>query len=194
MNSLGEKLRKLREEKQLPLRKVAAFLDLDQAILSKIERGLRPAGREMVLKLASYYKVEEKELLVAWLSDKLLRELDGEDNAVEALQAAEEQVLYMTKPGRAEIIQSIHSIIKNDGRIAKAWLFGSVARGEQTGSSDVDIMVEMNDNENYSLFDLIDIAFEIEQKVNRKVDLVEKDCLKDFALKSAEADMIKIYG
>jgi predicted nucleotidyltransferase len=194
MNSLGEKLRKLREERQFPLRVVAAFLDLDQAILSKIERGLRPASREVVVKLADYYEVEEKELLVAWLSDKVLRELDGEDNAVEALQAAEEQMVYQTIPGRAEIIKSIQAIIKNDGRVAKAWLFGSVARGEQTASSDVDIMIEMNDNENYSFFDLIDIAFELEQKVNRKVDLVEKDCLKDFALKSAEADMIKIYG
>ncbi len=35
--SIGEKLRKLREEKELPLRKVAASLDIDVAILSKME-------------------------------------------------------------------------------------------------------------------------------------------------------------
>ncbi len=39
MYSLGATLRKLREDKQLPLRTVAAFLDIDQAILSKVERG-----------------------------------------------------------------------------------------------------------------------------------------------------------
>ncbi len=194
MNSLQEKLRKLREEKKLPLRVVAAFLDIDQAILSKIERGLRPASREMVLKLAAYYEVEEKELLVPWLSDKVLRELDGEENAIEALQAAEEQMVYASKPLRVVIIPYIQTIIENDGRVAKAWLFGSVARGEENVKSDVDIMVEMNDKQNYSFFDLVDIAYKIEQMVNRKVDLVEKDCLKDFALKSAEADMIKIYG
>ena len=35
MGSLGDTIRKLREEKELPLRTVAAFLDIDQAILSK---------------------------------------------------------------------------------------------------------------------------------------------------------------
>lgn len=52
MKSLGENLRQLRTDKGLPLRTVAAFLDMDQAILSKIERGQRRANREQVLKLA----------------------------------------------------------------------------------------------------------------------------------------------
>ena len=34
--TIGEKLRHIREEKELPLRKVAALLDIDVAILSKI--------------------------------------------------------------------------------------------------------------------------------------------------------------
>ena len=37
MDSLGETIRQLREDKKLPLRTVAAFLDIDQAILSKME-------------------------------------------------------------------------------------------------------------------------------------------------------------
>ena len=37
--TIGEKLRHIREEKELPLRKVAALLDIDVAILSKMERG-----------------------------------------------------------------------------------------------------------------------------------------------------------
>ena len=43
MDSLGDNIRKLREDKELPLRTVAAYLDIDQAILSKIERGQRKA-------------------------------------------------------------------------------------------------------------------------------------------------------
>ena len=69
MDSLGDTIRKLREEKELPLRTVAAFLDIDQAILSKIERGHRKPTREQVVKLAGYFKVKENDLLVAWLSD-----------------------------------------------------------------------------------------------------------------------------
>ena len=62
MSSLGNTIRKLREVKQLPLRTVAAFLDIDQAILSKIERGQRKASREQVVKLAKYFKVKENDL------------------------------------------------------------------------------------------------------------------------------------
>ena len=37
-NSFGAYLREMREKKGLPLRKVAAHLDIDTSILSKIER------------------------------------------------------------------------------------------------------------------------------------------------------------
>ena|ERR1035437_1907085 len=97
MDSLGDILRKLREEKQLPLRTVAAFLDIDQAILSKIERGQRKPARQQIIKLAGYFKVKENDLLVAWLSDKLVYELEDEEVALKALQMAEEKVKYITK-------------------------------------------------------------------------------------------------
>ncbi len=97
MNSLGETIRKLREEKELPLRTVAAYLDIDQAILSKIERGQRTASRDQVVILAQYFKVKEKGLLVAWLSDKLAYEVQDEDLALEAMKVAEEKVKYITK-------------------------------------------------------------------------------------------------
>ncbi len=97
MYSLGDTIRKLREDKELPLRTVAAFLDIDQAILSKIERGQRKPTREIVVKLAEYFKVKENDLLVAWLSDKLVYEVEDEDMALKALQVAEERIKYITK-------------------------------------------------------------------------------------------------
>lgn len=97
MYSLGETIRKLREEKALPLRTVAAYLDIDQAILSKIERGQRHANRELVVKLAAYFMVDESDLLVSWLSDKLVYQVADEDVALRALQVAEEKVEYQKK-------------------------------------------------------------------------------------------------
>lgn len=94
MESLGDTIRKLREYKELPLRTVSAYLDIDQAILSKIERGQRKATREQVVKLAEYFKVKENDLLVAWLSDKLVYEVKDEDLALQAMQIAEEKVRY----------------------------------------------------------------------------------------------------
>ena len=94
MNNLGETLRNLREASELPLRTVAAYIDIDQAILSKIERGQRYASRDQVVKLAEFYKIKENDLLVTWLSDKLVFELADEDVALQALQVAEEKVKY----------------------------------------------------------------------------------------------------
>ncbi len=53
--------------------------------------------QQQVLKLAAYFKVKENELLVAWLSDKLVYELEDEEVALKALQVAEEKVKYITK-------------------------------------------------------------------------------------------------
>lgn len=196
MNSLGNTIRKLREHKQLLLRTVAANLDIDQAILSKVERGQRKPTREQVVKLAGYFKVKENDLLVAWLSDKLVCELQDEEVALEALQLAEETVTHITRPKDrpTSIINLIKTILKKDGRVSAAWLFGSIARGEEKLNSDVDIVIEMNNAKKYSMFDILDIAFIIENKIKRKVDLVERGYLKDFAMKTAADDLIKIYG
>jgi transcriptional regulator with XRE-family HTH domain len=83
MKNLGRTLRELRENKRLPMRVIAAFLDIDPAIMSRIERGQRKASREQVIKLADYFQVDENELLVAWLSDKVVYELADEQNADE---------------------------------------------------------------------------------------------------------------
>jgi len=196
MHTLGETIRKLREDKKFPLRTVAAFLDIDQAILSKIERGQRKANREQVIKLAEYFKIEENDLLVSWLSDKLVYELAEEKMALKALRVAEEKIQYIKKqkPDKLHVINSVKTILKNDGRVSAAWLFGSVARGEEKPGSDVDIMIELNNEKKYSMFDVLDIAYIIENKINRKVDLVEKGHLSDFAMQTASKDFIKIYG
>ena len=196
MSGLGGIIRKLRESRALPLRTVAAYLDTDQAILSKIERGQRKATREQVIKLAKYFQVKETDLLVAWLSDKIIYEIEEEDVALKALRMAEEKVAYgkTLKTDRSGIMKAISNTLKKDGRVAAAWLYGSLARGEDTAVSDVDIMVKLNRKKKYSMFDLIDIAYNIEQKINRKVDIVEQEQLKAFAKKTAALDLIKIYG
>lgn len=89
--TIGEKLRHIREEKELPLRKVAVLLDIDIAILSKMERGERRITKEVVLKLADIYNYDANDLLVSFLSDKILHEIQDEDLGIEALKVAEER-------------------------------------------------------------------------------------------------------
>ena len=93
--TIGEKLRELRESKELPLRKVSALLDIDVAILSKMERGERKLSKDIVLKLAEIYGHNADELLVLFLSDKIMYEIQDEDLGEKALKVAEQRVKYL---------------------------------------------------------------------------------------------------
>ncbi len=96
-NTIGEILRTIREEKGLLLREVAAAIHIDPTLLSKIERGERLPTKEQVLKLAKFFKADKNTFMVAWLSDKLVYEVQDEDNALKALLVAEEKIRYQTK-------------------------------------------------------------------------------------------------
>jgi len=91
---VGETLRQLRRKNKLPLRKVAALLDIDQSHLSKIERQQKIATREQIITLAKIFKIKENDLLVKYLSDKILYQLKNEDLAHEALKIAEQRLEY----------------------------------------------------------------------------------------------------
>lgn len=75
MNSFGEYLRNRREQLGLPLRKVAAELDIDTSILSKIERSERVATKEMLTTLAKTLEVQEKEIQIEFIQSTVLSEL-----------------------------------------------------------------------------------------------------------------------
>jgi len=93
--TIGEKLRSIREEKELPLRKVAALLDIDVAILSKMERGERRMTKEVVLKLSEIYCCNADDLLVTLLSDRILYEIRNEELGEKALKVTEKRIKYL---------------------------------------------------------------------------------------------------
>ena len=196
MESFAEKIKSLRKEKCVPLRVVSKSLKIDPAILSKLENGKRIATREMVSKLAGYYKVSENDLVVAWLSDKLLYETKNESLALEALKVAEEKIAYKKSPplSKEKIIEIMREFLKKDGRVSKAWIFGSLARGDDKPYSDVDLMVAYSDKASGTLLDYADIKFYLENLIHKKVDLVEVGFVKPFAAKNIEKDKILIYG
>lgn len=76
----GKKIKELREKQGLLQRQLAAVLEIDTPMFSKIERGDRKAKREQVICLAQQLKVDEKELLTIWLADKVIDVLDNEND------------------------------------------------------------------------------------------------------------------
>lgn len=97
VNKFGDRVRQLREEQNLLQRHVAAELDIDPPLLSKIERGERRAKRDQVIGLAKLFKADRKELLTLWLADRVYEIVQDESEARNALKVAESEIDYKTK-------------------------------------------------------------------------------------------------
>ena len=195
MENIGQLIRRLREEKGEPLRKVAAYLDIDQAILSKIERGQRKSNKKQIEKLAKYFGADKKEMLVAWLRDRILYEILDEELGEEALKAAEEKIRYLRTPkiNMTRLKIAIAKELNKYPVIEQAWLFGSFARGEETYKSDVDLMIDVPGKNNFSMFDAFQIQEDLQHIFKRKFDIVLAGALKPFAWETAKNDLKLIY-
>ena len=91
----GDKIKELREEQSLLQRQLAAYLEIDTPMFSKIERGDRRAKREQVIKLAEYLHQDEKEMRTLWLADKFIDAVEDEqerDLCNDAIIVAQEKI------------------------------------------------------------------------------------------------------
>ncbi len=77
--------------------------------------------------------------------------------------------------------------------IVKAWLFGSYARGEETPLSDVDLLVVYDEKARVSLLKHAAMINDLEELLDRPVDLVQEGTLLPFAVESANRDKKLIY-
>ena len=71
-------------------------------------------------------------------------------------------------------------------------LFGSVARNEETSSSDIDILYSFNSP--ISLFGLVDIQNALQKNLHREVDLVSENAIHHLLKKNIFNDLKVIYG
>ena len=90
---LGNKMKELRDKHEVLQRQLAAYLEIDTPMFSKIERGDRRAKRTQVILMAKYFHIHEKELLTLWLADKVLYALEGEEElCLDALDIARNEL------------------------------------------------------------------------------------------------------
>jgi predicted nucleotidyltransferase len=90
-----------------------------------------------------------------------------------------------------EIRQKISPILLKH-QVKRASVFGSYAKKTAHNSSDVDILVELSSG--ISLLDFVGIKLEIEDALNKRVDLVEYDAIKPSIKKSILESQVLIYG
>ncbi len=89
-----------------------------------------------------------------------------------------------------KITVKIIPILKKYG-VSQASLFGSIVTGKMTDSSDVDILVKMPLKA--TLFDILGIKVDLEDKLGRKVDVIEYEGIKPSFKKEILSHQVTIY-
>lgn len=90
---------------------------------------------------------------------------------------------------KTEIEKITEICLQND--ISFCGLFGSFARGEGNSASDIDLLVRFSKPKGY---DFLDAAFEIEEALGKKVDLITEAGLSKHVREYVYKDLQVLYG
>jgi transcriptional regulator with XRE-family HTH domain len=109
LTTFGERIRKLRKEQGLPQRKVAAQLDIDTSLLAKYERNERHPSKELITKIAEFFKIDYSELVNEMLSDKIAYQIIEEEADIKILRVAETKVEYLKQQDMSKILNQLQN-------------------------------------------------------------------------------------
>jgi predicted nucleotidyltransferase/DNA-binding XRE family transcriptional regulator len=149
-------LREARQRAGLSQAELARRAGVAQPVISAYETGRREPGLSML--------------------DKLVR-ASGHDLVVEAVARPGGRELPDSPVGR-RLHRQRRAILDAAGRrrASNVRVFGSVARGEDTDDSDIDLLVDLADE--VSLVGLIGLERELSELLDRRVDVVPARALK----------------
>lgn len=127
VNTLKDILTTSREELSLKMREVSAMTSIDQALLSKIERGVRLPTAEQLQAIGQAYDLDLPYLQKYWLAEKILKEVKAyPEIASEALLLAEPRVEYLAGP------QVLDAIVLSDAVLEKLSVIDALQQQWQT--------------------------------------------------------------
>lgn len=131
MNPVFIQLRQARKEKKLTLQMVAQRLAIDVAILSKMERGLRPISEKQLKAFCKLYQLDFFLIQKTATAEEIIEILKGYDDPQEILKLAESQLEYVPtkKINMNKVVPTLKRIFKKFPSLQSAWIFGSLARG-----------------------------------------------------------------
>lgn len=78
--------------------------------------------------------------------------------------------------------------------VIQAFVFGSYARNEATEQSDIDLLVELDYEKMTSGLQFITMQLELQELLNRKIDLVSTNGISEHLQPFIEKDKILIYS
>jgi hypothetical protein len=75
--------------------------------------------------------------------------------------------------------------------VQKLCLFGSMARGEATQNSDIDLLIKFSKRK--SLLDMILLENELTEKIGRKIDLLTESAISPYLKDRINNELVVIY-
>ncbi len=87
-------------------------------------------------------------------------------------------------------LRELKPFVKARYKAKEISLFGSFVRGEQNAGSDIDVLVEFE--EEADLFDLMGLTLYLEETLQRKVDVVPKNALREELRESVLAELVQV--
>lgn len=128
------------------------------------------------------------------MSTQIMEQQEQSNSRLDSAESPQKKPMMSTnRPERQMMQETIAEYFKTQP-VLKAWLFGSFARGEETPRSDVDILfVPDRTGKPFTLFTHGGMLMDLQELLNRKVDLVEEGSLRPYAAESANRDKILIY-
>lgn len=99
------------------------------------------------------------------------------------------------KPQLSDVIATLrqHKADLSKIGVLHVAVFGSVARGEQTDESDVDLMIEVDEAVVKSIFDLGGIHQSFCEMLGREVDVSRRDRMRVHVQKEAEREAVLVF-
>ena len=77
--------------------------------------------------------------------------------------------------------------------VAHLFLFGSTARNESHGESDVDIFVDVREGTRFSLFDLMDLREYLSDVLGRRADVLTRPSLHRVIRSDIEREALQVF-
>lgn len=181
--NITQVIKSLRLKHQKTLREVAAYLEIDQAILSKMENGKRPITEKIVRQLSKFFEEDEHHLHNLFVADRIYKIIETEKDAEDIIALLESRIEYQTKIGkeRKHVMQQLSQFFSDLPQVEEVSMFGSFLRGTQNKKSDLDLLIRFSSKSGISMMQFLKMQHELSELVGRKVDLIEDGQLKEVA-------------
>ena len=128
------------------------------------------------------------------MSTQIMEQQEQSNSRLDSAESPQKKPMISTNRSESQMMQETIAEYFKTQPVLKAWLFGSFARGEETPRSDVDILfVPDRTGKPFTLFTHGGMLMDLQELLNRKVDLVEEGSLRPYAAESANRDKILIY-